>query len=173
MSVPAAPAFRNSIWLMIPSVLMMAVGLAVTATAARYFGPSVFGQLNYAIAFVSLFAVLATLGMDSITVKHLVEGVWDEGTVLGTSILLRLSSGFLLLVLVWVLLTVMHGFYDVLTVLGVVLALGMMLKSFGVLELWMQANMMGRATAFAVVTSYLVGAGVKIFGDFFHKVFIR
>ena len=47
-------------WLFIDRFLRMGVGLLVGVWVARYLGPAQFGMLNYALAFVALFGVVAT-----------------------------------------------------------------------------------------------------------------
>ena len=54
----------NSGWLFADKLIRMGVGLAVAVWIARYLGVKQFGQLNFAIAFASLFTALATLGLD-------------------------------------------------------------------------------------------------------------
>jgi PST family polysaccharide transporter len=59
-------------WLTAEELLRMGVGLLVAFWIARYLSLEQFGLINYANAFVSLFAVLATLGLNSIVVRDLV-----------------------------------------------------------------------------------------------------
>ena len=57
--------FFNTGWLFAEKVLRMAVGLFVGVWVARYLGPSLYGLLNYAGAFVGLFSAFATLGLEN------------------------------------------------------------------------------------------------------------
>src|SRR5438132_9740832 len=60
-------------WLMADRILRLGVGLIVGIWVARYLGPERFGIYNYAIAFVAMFSVLATLGLESIVVRDMVR----------------------------------------------------------------------------------------------------
>ena len=66
--------------------LRMGFGLLIGVWVARYLGPEKFGLLNYAIAFVSLFNVFATLGLNNIVVRELVRKPSEKGEILGTSL---------------------------------------------------------------------------------------
>jgi len=56
----------NMGWLFFDRALRMGIGLVVGLRVARYLGPEQFSQLNYAIAFVSLFGVIASMGLNNI-----------------------------------------------------------------------------------------------------------
>lgn len=62
---------------------------------ARYLEPTGFGELNYAISFVSLFITFSTLGMDGIIVKYLVKNKNKENEILGTAFKLKLFGSLL------------------------------------------------------------------------------
>lgn len=51
----------------------MFIGLFVIIWLARYLGPSEFGLFNYVQAYVAMFSVFATLGLQSIVVRDLVK----------------------------------------------------------------------------------------------------
>ena len=61
----------NTGWLFADRILRLGVGLWVGIWTARYLGPEQFGLFNYSIAFVALFSVFATLGLDGIVVDSI------------------------------------------------------------------------------------------------------
>src|SRR5690348_14183303 len=63
----------NTGWLFADRILRMSVGLVVSVWIARFLGPDQYGLFNYALAFVALFSILATLGLDRIVVRDLVH----------------------------------------------------------------------------------------------------
>ena len=89
----------NTVWLLGDKFLRMGFGLFIGVWVARYLGPEKFGLLNYAIAFVSLFNVFATLGLNNIIVRELVRKPSEKGEIIGTSFLLKLLGSLLLFIL--------------------------------------------------------------------------
>ena len=63
----------NTGWLVADNLLRILIGLIVGIWVARYLGPASFGELNYALALVGMFSVIASLGIDSNIVRDLVR----------------------------------------------------------------------------------------------------
>ncbi len=63
----------NMGWLMVDRVVRMGMGLFVGVCVARYLGPVQFGSLNFALAFVALFATLTTLGLEGIVIREVLH----------------------------------------------------------------------------------------------------
>ena len=76
--------FKNTSWLFGEKILRLFVGIFLGVWIARYLGPEQFGLLSYAQSFVGLFAVTATLGLDSIVVRELVKNKNIKEGILGT-----------------------------------------------------------------------------------------
>src|SRR5215813_4351071 len=89
----------NSGWLLADRIIRMLVGFFVTAWIARYLAPKLFGQLNFAIAFVALFSAIATLGLDGIVVRELVRRPENKNDILGAALHLKLIGGAIALLL--------------------------------------------------------------------------
>lgn len=70
--------FTNTSWLFAEKVLRMVVGLFVGVWVARYLGPEQFGLLSYAQSFVGLFSAIATLGLDGIVEKVMIENNYKK-----------------------------------------------------------------------------------------------
>ncbi len=69
----ATPVVLNILWLSLDKVFKLVVGLIVGMWVARYLGPSQWGELNYVLAFVTITATVAKLGMDGFLVKEILE----------------------------------------------------------------------------------------------------
>ena len=55
----------NINWLTVEKIFNMLVSLFVGVWVARYLGPDKYGAMNYAVAFIALFAPLSRLGLDT------------------------------------------------------------------------------------------------------------
>ena len=94
----------NTSWLILERFFRLGIGLIIVVVIARYLGPEQFGLLSYSISFVGLFAAFATLGLDGVVVKKLVENKVNSDIVLGSAFFLKLTgsiTGFLLIVLIF------------------------------------------------------------------------
>jgi len=94
--------FKNTSWLFLDKILKIISGLFIGVWLARYLGPEQFGTYNYVQSFFGLVAAFASLGLDRIIVKALVDKEFERSTVLGTAFLLRFAAAsvvfFLLLI---------------------------------------------------------------------------
>lgn len=154
---------KNSGWLVGSKIFYMVVGIFVTAIVARYFGPENFGQFNYALAFVSLFTAVSTLGMETLTVKSIVDENYDEGTILCTSLFMRLSGGALLTLMAVTTIKIIEPSDANLHILVAIMSFTMVLKSLEVIEYWIQANQKAKMSSLIRMGTYVVIAILKIF----------
>lgn len=83
---------KNSGWIIGQQVFQMVLQLVVGVLTARYLGPSNYGSLNYTASFVSFVMSVATLGMDAVIIKELIDHPEAEGEYLGTAIVFRMGA---------------------------------------------------------------------------------
>lgn len=158
----AMKILKNSGWLLSDKVFTMLIGVFVTAVVARYFGPSSFGYFNYALAFVSLFTALSTLGLDTLTIKSIVDKQYSEGTILCTSLLLRVIGGILLTTVAALIIRVIEPNDKYLHLLVLIMSFSMVLRSFEVIEYWIQAHQKAKISSIIRMSVYVVTAALKI-----------
>lgn len=95
---------RNSLynitWLSFDRIFRMGLGLLVGVWVARYLGPQQFGLLTFAVAYVALFAPIASLGIQAIVVRDIVTNPKSAPLLLGTAATLQLASSAILFIIV-------------------------------------------------------------------------
>jgi len=91
--------FRNMGWAFSGRIFSLIISLFIGALVARYLGPQRYGVLNYALSFVTIFAFLSSLGIDSIIIRDLVKEKKDKNTILNTAFVIKLIGGFLVTLL--------------------------------------------------------------------------
>lgn len=84
--------FFNTGWIFAEKGLRLFAAVFIGAYVARYLGPSQYGLLNYSISLVSLFTVLATLGLDAMLIRELVRDDGRRDVLLGTAFLLKMAG---------------------------------------------------------------------------------
>ena len=65
--------FRNISWLFVDRVVRLGSVLITSVFVTRFLGPELFGELNYASAFVGIFFALTSMGMEEILTRDLVR----------------------------------------------------------------------------------------------------
>ncbi len=153
----------NTAWLLFERVFSMGISFFVGAWVARYLGPEGQGILSYGQSFIMFFVIFADLGLNKMLVRELVEkSEKDPGKLLGTSLGLRLGSG----VLAYLVMFVMIQFWSQGSPANeVILILGLMIlvKSIGVIfESHLNARVLGRLDAQVKFVSGLVTSGLRI-----------
>lgn len=152
----------NAGWLAADRLVRMGLGLVVGAWLARYLGPAQFGTLNYAIAFVALFSPLATLGLERIVVRDLLERPGEAGKILGSAFLIRSAGGLLALGLSAAAVTLLRpGDPLALTLVAVMAAAGAV-QALDVIDLWFQSRMQTRHAVIATGAAFVLGAALRV-----------
>jgi O-antigen/teichoic acid export membrane protein len=94
---------RTTLTLVLGRVLALVAGIATVSLASRYLGLDDFGALNAGMAYATLFAILADLGLSTVATRELSRHPENErhilGSVLGIGVVLALMAAGLGLVL--------------------------------------------------------------------------
>jgi len=154
---------KNAGWLIGGKIAQMILNLVVGLLTARHLGPSNYGIINYANAYIAFFSSLCTLGINNILVKELIDNPKREGEILGSSILLRLVSSL----------------FSVLTILGIVsiadrndpgtilvvslCSISVLFQVFDVFNYWFQSRLHSKISAAASLTAYTITAAYKVY----------
>jgi O-antigen/teichoic acid export membrane protein len=153
--------FKNTSWLFGEKILRMIAALFIGVWVARYLGPEKFGLLSYAQSFVALFAVVASLGLDSLVVRELVKDESRAETLLGTSFFLKIFGAFSMLIFLGIALHVTsNDFYT--KVLIFIIASALIFQSFNVVDFYFQSKVMSKYIVYANVISLLFSSIAKI-----------
>ena len=80
-------------WLLIEKVLSLAVSFVVAVLLARHLGVNGFGELSYILALFALVSPVASLGLNAIVSKEIIDNPRRESIILFTSVFFRLIAG--------------------------------------------------------------------------------
>jgi O-antigen/teichoic acid export membrane protein len=153
---------KNLGWLFVDRLLRVGVGLVVGSWVANYLGPKQFGLFNYAIAFVSLFGSLSSLGLDSIVVRDIVRQPERRAEILGSALSLRVLGGCLTLLITVNTIGWLRPGETVLHWLVGLSAAGMIFQAFDTIDLWFQSQVQSRFTIYAKNVAFLAVSGIRI-----------
>lgn len=149
-------------WLFFEKALRLSLGLLVGVWVARYLGPTQFGLLNYATAFVALFGIFVSFGLQNIVVRDLVRDPAGTETTLGTAALLHLLGAVLAYGLLMAAISYLRP--DDALARSVVGLLGVTLffRVFGVARYWFEAQVLSKYAIWLSSAVFLILAAVKV-----------
>jgi polysaccharide transporter, PST family len=150
-------------WLFIDKLLRLGVGLIVGVWVARYLGPEDYGMLNYSIAFVALFGVLASLGLSNIVVREIVKSPQEAGTLLGSSFILKIIGGLLVVLLSCSGILFVRPNNPLMFYLVIFSASGTVFQAFDAIDFYFQAKVLSKYTVFAKNAAFIIASVVKVF----------
>jgi len=153
--------FKNTSWLFAEKILRMIVGLFVGVWIARYLGPEQYGLLSYASSFVGLFTILATLGLDNIIVRELVNDPIRRDELLGTAYWLKLIGAIIVLIMLGIAIQFVSN--DTLTnTLIIIIASSTLFQTFNVIDFYFQSKVLSRYIVIANTSSFMLTSLIKI-----------
>jgi len=152
----------NIFWLLSDKVIKLFLGLFVIAAIARYLGPENYGKLNYALALVGIIEVLSALGLKGVVVTNLNRNPENKYFLLGSAFFLKLSCGFLITG-IFFLLVLSGGFYDDTTTdLILILGLTVLLKSSQVVNFWFESQVLSKYVVWSENFSFVISSILKL-----------
>jgi len=83
---------ENVSWLVGERSLLLVLNFIVSVWFINYLGAASYGKYAYAVSFATLFATLATLGLNNIVIRELSRSADDHGEILGTAFVMRIGS---------------------------------------------------------------------------------
>lgn len=152
----------NAAWLMGEKILRMAVGVFVGIWIARYLGPEQFGLFSYAQSLVMLFGIVASLGLDGIVIRELVNS--DESrknVLLGTAWGLKFIAGIaVIVILAFTVYFISKDRYTETLVL--IIAGATIFQSFNIIDCYFQAKVLSRYVVFANTLTLILSSVIKV-----------
>ena len=152
----------NTGWLVFDKVIRMGVGMLVGVWVARYLGPESFGLMSYAGAFVGLFTAIATLGLNGVVVRNLVQDPNSRNETLGTAFFLQIGGGLLAFFLAVVVIGYLRPADALTKIVVTVLGLTMFFKASDVVRYWFESKVQSRTIVWIENGVFLLFAIIKV-----------
>lgn len=153
---------QNAGWIIGGKIIQMAINLIVGLITARYLGPSNYGLINYAGAYTAFFSSICTLGINSVIVKEFVDAPDKEGTIIGSTLVLRaVSSLFSALTIIGISFVVDAG-EPVTQVVVALSAIGVIFQIFETFNYWFQSKLQSKTTAVVTLAAYIITSAYKV-----------
>lgn len=154
---------RNSFWIIAEQIFQMLVSLVVGLLSARYLGPQNYGTLNYTASFVTFFSAIATLGMEGVVIKKLIDHPDREGSYLGGCIVLRLGASLLSIIAIEILIAALNPGDPLKLWLGLIQGLQLFWRSFLILDSWFQRYLKSKFVSIGKMAACLTVAAYRVY----------
>ena len=153
--------FKNTSWLFVEKIFRIITGLFVGIWVARYLGPEQFGLFSYAQSFVALFAVIATVGLDSLLVREMTKHPQKMNILMGTAFILKIAGALITLLL----LALSIGFTSndsYTNTLIFIIASATIFQSLNVIDYYFQSQVLSKYVVYANTIMLLISSIIKI-----------
>jgi polysaccharide transporter, PST family len=152
----------NMGWLFGDRVLRMGGGLFVGVWLARYLGTEQFGTLNYATAFVALFTPIATLGLDALVIRDVLQENLDRKVLLGTTFFLKLIGGLACIVISVLSIYLFRANSHLTIKIVAIMAAATVFQSFDTIDFWFQSQVQSKYTVVVKNAVFIIVSLLKV-----------
>jgi PST family polysaccharide transporter len=153
---------ENIFWLLIDRGLRIILGIIVGVWLARHLGPTDFGTLSYAIAFMAMLNSLVTLGLEDIVVQDLIRSPNHTAETLGTTFYLQVSAGIVTAVIAYALLYWLRTDDVLVRHIAAILSLGFILQSTNMIRYWYQAQVLAKKVVRIQIAALVIASLLRI-----------
>lgn len=154
---------KNAGWIICSKIIHMALSFVVGLITARYLGPSNYGIIGYASAYVTIFYALCTLGFPGPVLKNIIDHPNETGETLGSAIVFRLVSSLISLILIALITSIIDRKEPVTMVVVVLYSMSIIFQAFDTLRQWFQSKLMSKYDAIASLIAFVISSAFKIY----------
>ncbi len=142
-------------WRVLDKIVRLATASFALILMVRYLHPEEYGEYNYALAFISFFDIVSTLGANQILTRDIVKEPEKEEEIVTTALILRLFSGlFLAAIANYVAGIFIEGIAIRLLVLA--LSVKTVFRAAEPIELFFQSRLEYKYIAYSKIISYIL-----------------
>jgi len=153
--------FKNTSWLFLEKIIRMIVALFISIWLARYLGPEQFGILNYVLSFVGLFTAFASLGLDGIVIRELIQNNIKRDELINTAFFMKIIGFFLMLIAIIIAISFTSN-DNYTNSLIFIIAFATFFQSFNVIDMYFQSKVMSKYIVYANFISLFISSLLKI-----------
>ena len=155
-------SLRNTSWLLAGGIARMLIQFIVGAISARYLGPSNYGILNYAAAYINLFSIICEFGLTITIVSELVKHRDIEGVYVGTAISMRLLASVISTFMLLMITVLVDGNDPIIRGVVLIRAAGLIFDSFNTISYWFHSHLQSKYTTIYELIAYILSSVYKI-----------
>lgn len=146
---------RNTLWILAERIASISIATGVTIMSARFLGAENYGLLSYGLSLIAFFTGIMKLGLDTTMVNEILDKPEKAGHLIGTSIVMRLSSSFLSISSIFLLVLVLNGESPLLLSIVFLQSLVLVFQAFNVIDFWFQSQLQSKYVSIAKIIASL------------------
>jgi len=155
---------KNAGWIISGRLLQMALSFFVGLWSARYLGPTNSGILGYVSSYTAFFTSLCTLGITStVLINEFTKNPKEEGTTLGTAIVLRLISSIISSIFIVAIISIIEKGNSEIIKISICCCIGLCFNVFDIIEYWFQKRYLSKYSTIAAFIGYCFTSIYKIY----------
>lgn len=155
-------AINNAGWIIACKIAQSVLQLIVGMLSARYLGPSNYGLISYAASVVAFALPLMKLGFNATLVHELVETPEKEGEIVGTSLVLNVSSSLLCIAGVSCFAYAANADDKTAFIVCVLYSLSLLFAAVEMIQYWYQYKLMAKYSSVVMFVAYVLVSAYKI-----------
>jgi O-antigen/teichoic acid export membrane protein len=159
----------NASWIIGCKIAQSLIGLVISMLTARYLGPSNFGIINYAASLATFAVPIVQLGLTNIMVQEMVNNPDKEGEILGTSLLMSVTSAIVCIFGLFAIVSCLNADEKTTIIVCVLYSTMLLFQAMELTQYWFQANYISKYTSIASFCAYVVVAVYKVYLLVSHK----
>jgi len=158
----------NTGWLFADKLLRMCLGLLVGVWLARYLGPQQYGQLNYAVSYVSIFGAIAAMGLNGVVVRNIVREPVSSGAILGSASFIQFCGSIISVSLIVGSIEWLQPHDSFTKLMVVILGSSLFFKPSEVVRYWFESQVQSRYTVIVENVISIIIMCVKVIMILYH-----
>lgn len=152
----------NATWIIACRVIQALLQFIVGMLTARYLGPSNYGLINYAASLVAFVVPIMHLGISNVLVQELIDYPEEEGKILGTSLVLCLTSSLACIIGVTAFATIANPNEPVTIVVCFLYSISLLFQALELLRYWYQAKLIAKYHSIISLFAYVAVSAYRI-----------
>jgi O-antigen/teichoic acid export membrane protein len=153
----------NSIWLTVDNVLRIVAGFLIGVWVARYLGPDDYGKWNYALSYVSIFAVLIGSSLNNVVVRELIKIPEKKNIIMGSSFVLKTFGALVAFALSAGSIFLLGNQTPLTKSMVLIVAAGTIFQSFEIVSYWFESKVQSSYAVVARSIGFIVSNLLKIY----------
>ena len=154
---------NNAKWIVACKLIQSLLRLVIGTISARYLGPSYYGLINYAASIVAFFIPIMELGLRSTLVQEFIDAHEKEGEIIGTSLVMNLTSAFARMISTSLFVLVVNHGETITLIVCLLYSTTLIFQAIEMIQYWFQYKLLSKYPSLVMLGSYVIVSAYKIY----------